>query len=161
MKVKVGNTVYSTDDYPLMIILTNKDRANIENMSPTATRYCCFSDNHNMSKEEIEKWMDKLDNRKEVGVDPVEREQLSDCSALIEITKEGQCGLHLPIGKKADEVMENEKHTMIAAGIAKLIGGTNLATIAHDLMMVKEGAEFEIPLLININKEKGKKDGNK
>ena len=55
MKIKVGNTIYSGEDEPIMVILTDKDKENIRNMSDTSTKYCMFPDTY--SSELIELWM--------------------------------------------------------------------------------------------------------
>lgn len=55
MKVKVGNTVYDCEYQPIMVILSEKDKENIANMLPEATKYCAYPDN--ISPQEIEKWM--------------------------------------------------------------------------------------------------------
>jgi hypothetical protein len=51
MRVKIGNTIYNPNDQPILILLTRKDRQNIANMSPTATKYLCCPDT--MTDEEI------------------------------------------------------------------------------------------------------------
>jgi hypothetical protein len=45
MKVKIGDKIYDASEEPIMLILTQEDRKNIENMSPNATKYCAFPDN--------------------------------------------------------------------------------------------------------------------
>lgn len=40
MKVKVGDHVYDSDNEPVMVILSVKDKENIANMLPNATKYC-------------------------------------------------------------------------------------------------------------------------
>lgn len=42
MKIKVGNTIYDSEEQPVMVILTDQDKININNMLPTATRYCVY-----------------------------------------------------------------------------------------------------------------------
>jgi hypothetical protein len=44
MKVKIGNTVYSAEDQPVMVILSEADKANIAKMLPECTRYCAYPD---------------------------------------------------------------------------------------------------------------------
>ena len=44
MKVKVGDRIYSADDELVMVILTDKDKKNIENMWPECTKYCAGPD---------------------------------------------------------------------------------------------------------------------
>jgi hypothetical protein len=44
MKVKIGDTVYDSEKQPIMVILSNDDKKNIENMLPEATKYCSFPD---------------------------------------------------------------------------------------------------------------------
>lgn len=55
MKAKVGNTLYDAENEPIMVILTEKDRENIQNMIPGATRYCQFPTGSSL--EEISKFM--------------------------------------------------------------------------------------------------------
>jgi hypothetical protein len=40
MKVKIGETVYDAVKQPIMVILSEEDKRNIADMSPTATKYC-------------------------------------------------------------------------------------------------------------------------
>jgi hypothetical protein len=42
MKVKIGKTTYDTECEPIMIILSEIDKANIASMSLKATKYCGF-----------------------------------------------------------------------------------------------------------------------
>jgi hypothetical protein len=59
MKVKIGNTIYNSENQPIMIIINDFDKRNINNMLPHCTKYCSFP--AGMDKEKIEKWMsDKL-----------------------------------------------------------------------------------------------------
>ena len=44
MKVKIGKTVYDSEKEPILLILTEKDKKNIGNMSPEASKYCIFPD---------------------------------------------------------------------------------------------------------------------
>ena len=55
MKIKVGKKIYDSENEPIMVILTEKDKENIFNMFPTATKYCCYPDN--LTEEEIRKFM--------------------------------------------------------------------------------------------------------
>ena len=54
MKVKIGNIVYDPNEQPIMIILSDKDKENITNMLPSATKYICYP--QSMSAEEVEKF---------------------------------------------------------------------------------------------------------
>jgi len=56
MKIKVGDKVYSVEDEPIMVILTDKDKENIANMLPECTRYCSY-DSEVYTVKEIEDWM--------------------------------------------------------------------------------------------------------
>lgn len=56
MKIKVGNRIYSGEDEPIMVVLTDKDKENIANMLPECTKYCEY-DNETHTIKEIEKWM--------------------------------------------------------------------------------------------------------
>ena len=64
MKVKIGNTVYSGEDQPIMVILTEEDKENIGRMSPNATMYAEAPDG--TAAEEIDEWM-----RAEVGEEQI------------------------------------------------------------------------------------------
>jgi len=55
MKVKVGNKIIDGENEPIMIILTDQDKANIKNMAPCATKYCMFPDGTDI--EFIQAWM--------------------------------------------------------------------------------------------------------
>ena len=57
MKIKVGNKVYSSEDQPIMIILTERDKFNIAHMAPEATMYAEFSDDIGWTDEEKLSWM--------------------------------------------------------------------------------------------------------
>ena len=61
MKVKVGNKIYSDEDQPIMIILTNQDKAFISTMGEQ-TKYCCYP--QNISTEKIKKFMENPDDQK-------------------------------------------------------------------------------------------------
>lgn len=58
MQVKVDETIYDSTKQPIMIILTPKDKSNIANMAPEATKYCAYPDN--MSQESVKEWMSDL-----------------------------------------------------------------------------------------------------
>ena len=44
MKVKVGDTIFISDDQPIMVILTDDDKLKIANMDPNCTKYATFQD---------------------------------------------------------------------------------------------------------------------
>jgi hypothetical protein len=46
MKIKVGNKIYDAEKEPVMVILSDKDKENIINMDPTATKYCGYPDDY-------------------------------------------------------------------------------------------------------------------
>jgi len=58
MKVKIRNTVYDGKKEPVMVILTDQDKKNIANMSPGATKYCCYPESY--SAEQIKEWMNDI-----------------------------------------------------------------------------------------------------
>jgi len=58
MKVKVGDKVYSSEDQPIMVILSDKDKDNITNMLPEAHKYCEYPDD--MDPKEVSKWMKEV-----------------------------------------------------------------------------------------------------
>lgn len=55
MKVKIGNTVYSSDDQPIMVVLSPDDKKNIARMPEAATKYAEYPDGTPAGV--IEKWM--------------------------------------------------------------------------------------------------------
>lgn len=55
MKVKVGNTIYDSDKEPIMLILSEMDRAQIANMHPEHTIYCSYPEK--MDEKEVKEWM--------------------------------------------------------------------------------------------------------
>lgn len=56
MKVKIGDKIYDPEEQPIMIILTEQDKKNIQNMLPEVTKYCVYSKD-NYTVEEIESFM--------------------------------------------------------------------------------------------------------
>ena len=44
MKVKVENKIYDGDKEPVMVILTERDRQLIADMSPDSSKYCQYPD---------------------------------------------------------------------------------------------------------------------
>ena len=157
MKVKVANDVYTPEDYPIMVILDDKDKENIAGMEKGVTKYACFSDKEKMNDEEKKEWAYKIDNRREVNTNWNGQELLSKRSALVELTKEGQCGLHLPEGCKLDPDDSLEAHTVIAAGIMRLIGTSNLSAIAVSVIKNMDNKDFVLPELKLENKAKDEK----
>lgn len=57
MLVKVGNTFYNPNDVPIMIVLSDTDKANIAAMPPGVYRYCVYPDYH--SELYISVWMEE------------------------------------------------------------------------------------------------------
>jgi hypothetical protein len=60
MKVKIGNKIYSSDDEPIMVILSETEKQQISDMRPKDSKYCVFpglrkwtKDNHKV----IVEWM--------------------------------------------------------------------------------------------------------
>ena len=58
MKVKVGNKVYTGEDEPIMVILTEQDKKNIANMFPDATKYCSYPDDEEWKNDDYKKIFD-------------------------------------------------------------------------------------------------------
>jgi len=56
MKVKIGIKVYDSEKEPVMLILNEKDKINIKNMYPDATKFCSFPDSSN--KDVVLRWME-------------------------------------------------------------------------------------------------------
>jgi hypothetical protein len=63
MKVKIDNKIYSAEDQPIMVILTDGDKYNISHMAMDATKYAAFPDNLGWSIEEKLTWMGKDDSQ--------------------------------------------------------------------------------------------------
>jgi hypothetical protein len=42
MIVKIGETFFDSEDMPIMVVLSDKDKENIANMPPDLFRYCSF-----------------------------------------------------------------------------------------------------------------------
>jgi hypothetical protein len=55
MKVKIGDKIYSSNDQPIMIILTEYNKKDIRNMNEDAYKYCEYPDT--MSEEEAREFM--------------------------------------------------------------------------------------------------------
>jgi hypothetical protein len=55
MKVKVGATTYDAEIEPVMVILTDRDKALIAAMAPEAHRYCAYPEG--MDPGTIRRWM--------------------------------------------------------------------------------------------------------
>lgn len=62
MKVRVGDTIYDGSKEPVMLILTDKDKENIRNMAPLATKYCQFPDE--VDPDYIDAWRDRPGKRR-------------------------------------------------------------------------------------------------
>ena len=55
MKVKVGTRTYDAEIEPVMLILTDQDKALIRAMAPEAHRYCAYPEG--MEPGAIRRWM--------------------------------------------------------------------------------------------------------
>ena len=59
MKVKIGNKYYDSKEQPIMVILSDKDKDNINNMFKNCCMYLTYpEDTNECKKEEIYNWMD-------------------------------------------------------------------------------------------------------
>ena len=68
MRIKVGNNWYDASNHqPIMVELTPKDKENIANMSPEATKYAELPDT--WSKEQCYEWMEAV-KPQERDIDP-------------------------------------------------------------------------------------------
>ncbi len=56
MKVKVGDMVFDAANNLIMVILGPKDKENISNMAPEATKYCCAPEG--TSEKEMKRFME-------------------------------------------------------------------------------------------------------
>ncbi len=57
MKVKIGNTIYDSHDIPIMIILTDQAKININNMPLELMKYCEYPSDKNYSIDDIKNFM--------------------------------------------------------------------------------------------------------
>lgn len=55
MEVKIENTIYNSEDIPIVITLSDSDKNNIKNMREDNYKYCSYPDHYD--PEEIRKWM--------------------------------------------------------------------------------------------------------
>jgi hypothetical protein len=55
MKVKIGNTIYDSNEEPIMLILSELDKKNITWMATDATKYCSFPDDYDL--DDIKEFM--------------------------------------------------------------------------------------------------------
>lgn len=56
MKVKIGDRVYDGEEQPIMVVLTDADKANIANMAPECSKYAAFPEG--MDEAEVRLWME-------------------------------------------------------------------------------------------------------
>lgn len=56
MKVKIKDTIYDAEQEPIMLILSEQDKQNIQDMLPEATKYCVYPDT--MSEEAVSNFME-------------------------------------------------------------------------------------------------------
>lgn len=55
LKVKIGNKIISSEDEPIMLILTDQDKFNISHMHPSSYKYCSYPSN--MTEEDVVQFM--------------------------------------------------------------------------------------------------------
>lgn len=63
MKVKVGDRIYDGRDVPIMVILTDRDKKNIDSMESEGTQFAQFPDE--MSVDEMKQWMKDVPDEEE------------------------------------------------------------------------------------------------
>lgn len=56
MKVKIGEKIYDSNQEPIMLILGDDDKYNIENMLEECSNYCSYPES--MTEEDAEKFME-------------------------------------------------------------------------------------------------------
>lgn len=56
MKVKIGDQVYDANDTPIMLILDDVDKRNINNMSKEAKKFCAHPDD--VRPKDIQQFME-------------------------------------------------------------------------------------------------------
>ena len=60
MKVKIGDKIYNSDNEPIMIIISQKEKEQIANMHPDNLKYCVFPSIDKWIKNDykgIKQWM--------------------------------------------------------------------------------------------------------
>lgn len=55
MRVKIQNTWFDSNEQPVMVELSMRDKQLIRDMAPDATQYCCYPQGVDPAK--IERWM--------------------------------------------------------------------------------------------------------
>jgi hypothetical protein len=58
MKVVIGEDVYDARDIPILIVLEDDDKENLQNMTPEATKYCAYPDD--VPQDVIKEWMERM-----------------------------------------------------------------------------------------------------
>jgi len=57
LKVKVGDKIYDGEKEPVMVVLSEADKQNIQNMADGARCYCCIPKGQSWTNEQIREWM--------------------------------------------------------------------------------------------------------
>lgn len=57
MKVKIKDTIYDSEEDPIMIILSKGEKEQIANMHRDCFKYCSYPSSDQNNHAEIEKWM--------------------------------------------------------------------------------------------------------
>lgn len=57
MKVKIGDTMYSHIDSPIMIIMSPEEKDHIKNMKGDKFKYAVAEDHHFQNANDFKKWM--------------------------------------------------------------------------------------------------------
>lgn len=57
MKVKIGDTLYDSNQIPVMLVLSDEDKENLANMDPEANSFCSYPSG--MNADAIHTWMEK------------------------------------------------------------------------------------------------------
>lgn len=63
MKVKIGNKFYDANDEPIMIILNDKEKNDINSMASHIYKYCVYPDAEEWKEnnyEKIRNWMKEI-----------------------------------------------------------------------------------------------------
>ena len=64
MKVKIGDTMYDSGEQPLMVILSEAERAEIAALPKDESMYCCYP--AHLDTERVELWMHKQITAQEI-----------------------------------------------------------------------------------------------
>ena len=99
MKVKIKNTIYDSENEPIMLVLSAQDRLHILAMKPSSTQFCTYP--ANMSYDRLEAFIDETpENPLYVEPPSVDNKELAKKlvasfnlnKTILSVTNVGCCG---------------------------------------------------------------------